>query len=291
MWTTGGVRMIERRKNDGDLNWLFLPGGPGLGSESLQELVDAVNVPGTSWLVDLPGDGSNLNPPGAREDPFASWPQVLLEAAEAVPNPICVGHSTGGMYLLSTPALESVLVGLVLVSSAPDASWQPAFVAMTKREPISAVADAMARYEADPGRDTLRDLTVASASWNFADNFIRAGTEFLARMPYNNDAVVWSMQNFDNTYTAAWWPSEIPTLIVSGRGDRIVDRSLWDDARFNGRNVLHRTIPGAQHFPWIEQPEAVRSAFADITRAINVFRSGRAASLAWPATPASHPAP
>ena len=273
MWTAGGVRMIERRKNDGNLNWLFIPGGPGLGSESLQELVDAVNVPGTSWLIDLPGDGSNLAPPEAREDSFAAWPQVLLEAAQAVPDPVFVGHSTGGMYLLSTPALERVLVGLDLVSSAPDASWQPALAAMTKREPISAVAEAMTRYEAAPGNDTLRDLTVASAPWNFAGDFIPAGTKVLARMSYNNEAVVWSAQNFDGTYAAAWWPSQIPTLVVSGGDDRIVDQSLWDETRFNGQNVLHRSIEGGQHFPWIERPEAVRSAFEDIAHAIDVFLS------------------
>jgi len=69
MFTRSGVHMVQHRVNRGDLNWLFLPGGPGLGSESLHELVAAVQTPGTSWLVDLPGDGSNIDPPGAGEDP------------------------------------------------------------------------------------------------------------------------------------------------------------------------------------------------------------------------------
>lgn len=65
---------------DGHLNGLLLPGGPGLGSKSLQELADAMIVAGSVWLVDLPGDGSNTVP--ANRDPFEEWPQV--EAADAM---------------------------------------------------------------------------------------------------------------------------------------------------------------------------------------------------------------
>ena len=98
-----GYWLRARVRREGTLNWLFLPGGPGIGSESLLELVDALDVPGTCWSVDLPGDGSNTIRPGAGPDPYSGWPQVLIEAAEAVPNPVYVGHSTGGLYLLFDP--------------------------------------------------------------------------------------------------------------------------------------------------------------------------------------------
>ena len=128
--TAGGVRMRRHTRRPGDLNWLFLPGGPGIGSESLVELVDAIEVPGTTWLVDLPGDGSNVI--DVPDDPYSSWPDILLEAATAVPRPVFVGHSTGGMYLLSVPALDRLLAGLVLISTAPNARWRPAFAQMTQ---------------------------------------------------------------------------------------------------------------------------------------------------------------
>ncbi|MEO7122743.1 MAG: alpha/beta hydrolase, partial [Lacisediminihabitans sp.] len=125
VFTPSGVRLRAVRTNPGQLNWLFLPGGPGLGSESLAELVAAVDVAGTSWLVDLPGDGSNVDAPGAPANPYELWPQVFLEAVAAVDNPVCVGHSTGGEYLLSIPELEHRIRGLVLVSSAPNSEWMP----------------------------------------------------------------------------------------------------------------------------------------------------------------------
>lgn len=78
--------MRLHRVRDSEANWLFLPGGPGIGSERLRELVDAVAVSGCLWLVERPGDGSNANAPGAPANPcslwdrqyrFAWWPTTL----------------------------------------------------------------------------------------------------------------------------------------------------------------------------------------------------------------------
>ena len=168
---------------DEDIDWLFLPGGPGIGAESLRELVDSVDVPGRSWLVDLPGDGSNIDAPGAPADPYALWPQVLLEAAEAFENPVYVGHSTGGEYLLSTPALAEHLVGLVLISTAPDASWLPVFEQMVSHDPLPGVEKANVRYESEPTVANLRAAAVESAPWNFVGDAVAPGAKLLSRMP------------------------------------------------------------------------------------------------------------
>jgi pimeloyl-ACP methyl ester carboxylesterase len=269
-FTPSGVRLRARARHaGGDLDWLFLPGGPGIGSESLHELVDAVAVPGTSWMVDLPGDGSNVGAPGAPADPYAAWPQVLLEAAQAVAQPVFVGHSTGGMYLLSTPALEELLAGLVLVSTAPDASWMAAFAAMTHRDPLIAVDRATAGYDAAPTDANLSAVAVASAPWNFGADTVATGAALLGRMPYNRAAVAWSDEHFDTTYAATWWPRALPTLIVSGDDDRIVTQDLWDAPAYRGAHVLRRTIAGGAHFPWIERPDAVRAAFAELVARID----------------------
>ncbi len=87
-FTPSDVRLTRRAARPGRLNWRFLPGGPGIGSESLHELVGALDVPGSIWLVDLPGDGSNRNRKGAPDDPFSVWPQVVVEAAMDLPNAV-----------------------------------------------------------------------------------------------------------------------------------------------------------------------------------------------------------
>jgi pimeloyl-ACP methyl ester carboxylesterase len=211
-FTPSGVRLRRRSRELGDLNWLLLPGGPGIGSESLHELADALNVPGSIWMIDLPGDGSNVDPPGAPPDPFSCWPMVLVEAAQALPNAIYVGHSTGGMYLLSAPKVEQHIVGLALVSAAPDARWRGRFIQMTRRHPLPAVDAATAIYKHKRTSAAMRDIAVASAEWSFTTQSLDVGRKLLGRMPYNGLAIAWSARNFDETYTSAWWPQTIPTL-------------------------------------------------------------------------------
>jgi pimeloyl-ACP methyl ester carboxylesterase len=72
-------------------------------------------------------------------------------------------------------------------------------------------------------------------------------------------------QSDDNkTYISTWWPQTIPTLIVSGADDRIVWQGAWEEPRFRGNIVMHRTIEGGAHFPWIENPHAVQQAFSEL---------------------------
>ena len=257
--TPSRVRMRRHSTREGDLNWLLLPGGPGIGSESLHELADAMDVPGTIWLVDLPGDGSHTE--HGLADPFVSWPEVLLEAAQAVPNAVFAGHSTGGMYLLATPALRDHVRGIALLDTAPNHDWHACYVQMTIDDPLPRFNAALAAYEADKSLDHLTTLVVESAEWNFEPGSVEAGRELLSRMPYNSAAVDWSDANFDHTFTAQWFPNDIPVLRLWGDNDRIVSQAAWDAPMYRTPNVLERPISDAGHFPWIENPEAVRVAF------------------------------
>ena len=238
---------------------MFVPGGPGLGSESVAGLVDVVAPPGTSWLVDLPGDGSNRD----GTDPYARWPDVLREAATALDDVIMVGHSTGGMFILATRGIDSHLRALALISSAPHAGWRARFADYARAHPLPAVADAARRYDENPSDESLRALTLAAAPWNFTASGLRAGVDVMKSLPYNSAAVQWADGNFDETYRAAWAPS-VPTLIAAGEDDHVVDQSLWLDAPgFDGPNVTRRTIENAAHFPWIDNPDGTHAAFAD----------------------------
>ena len=267
-FTPSGVRLRRAGRRPDPINWLLLPGGPGIGSESLVGLAAAMDVAGDIWLVDLPGDGSNRDAPGAGADPFMRWPGVVLDAAEALTNVVFVGHSTGGMYLLATPELERCVIGLALVDTAPDCSWHARYVAMTARHPLPDVEVAMAVYEADRRDENIAAVAVASAPWNFSPAGLEAGRELLAGMPYNSAAVDWSDAHFDHTYRAAWWSSSIPMLILAGSDDRIVWQGDWDQARFAGPNVIRTLIEGAGHFPWIEDPASVGYAFTALAERV-----------------------
>ena len=164
-----------------------------------------------------------------RRSPFLCWPMVLIEAAQALPNAIYVGHSTGGMLSSATPKVEQHIAGLALVSAAPDARWRARFIQMTRRHPLPAVDAATAIYKREGASVAMRDIAIASAEWSFTTQSLDVGRKLLGRMPYNGLAVAWSARNFDETYTSAWWPQTIPTLIVSGADDRIVWQGAWEN--------------------------------------------------------------
>ncbi|WP_202511921.1 alpha/beta hydrolase [Streptomyces sp. SID3343] len=268
-WTRSGVRLRLAASGAERWNWLFVPGGPGLGSQSLESLVEVVRVPGSAWLVDLPGDGSNRDLPNV-SDPYAHWPDVLVEAAQALDDVVMVGHSTGGMFMLSVPELEEQLAGLALIGSAPHAGWRTAFAQYTQDHPIPAVDTAAARYAERPDDRNLRALTLAATPWNFGEQAVPRGRALLEGAAYNHDAVAWADAHFDDIYRARWAPRTVPTLIVGGAQDHVVTQHLWqEEPAFTRPNILHRRIEGAAHFPWIDNPQAVHAAFTDLTHRLN----------------------
>ncbi|MFJ4277560.1 alpha/beta fold hydrolase [Streptomyces massasporeus] len=269
-WTRSGVRLRRVSEREGRWNWLFVPGGPGLGAESVAGLALTVEVPGTTWLVDLPGDGSNRGVPQVPARPYEHWPTVLAEAARLLDDVVMVGHSTGGMFMLSCPELEGQLTGMALVSSAPHAGWRETFAQWAGTHPLAGLAEAADAYGQDPNDETLRLLTLAAAEWNFTPEGLAAGRALLDGLPYCHEAVAWADAQFDAMYQALWEPHKgLPALVVSGAEDHVVDQGLWgDDPAFGRPHVLRRTIEGAAHFPWVENPRAVRAAFAELTASL-----------------------
>lgn len=266
LWTKLKSRLrLVGSNHSANYNWLFLPGGPGLGSESLSMLTKNLTLPGTMWHLDLPGDGSNNTP--HNEQYFAHWPDALLEAVSTLKNVILVAHSTGGMYALSTPKLEKVLVGLVLMDSAPDSSWQEEFVQYVQAHPLKQSNQLQAKYAKKPNNMLLKKITIASAPYSFTRKGLRKGISLLKTLPFNYKACEWSGKHFDQTYQAKWVPKKIPTLILAGEKDQIIPLHFFiQSKKFKRKNIMLREIKNAGHFPWIENPKGVVRVFNEYTQ-------------------------
>jgi Predicted hydrolases or acyltransferases (alpha/beta hydrolase superfamily) len=262
LWTESRARLQLLLGSGGEnVNWLFLPGGPGLGSESLLPLLEILKLPGSLWLFDLPGDGSNTTLDNVES--FSKWPVALIEAVSQFDQVVLVAHSTGGMYALSVPELESHLKGLVLLDSAPNAGWQASFTEIVRSFPIPGLQLLQETYEKNPNNQTLKELTLASAPYLFTQRGQASGIELLRSLPYNYKICQWSEKHFDRTYQAKWVPKTIPTLILSGEEDLVTPLKLFQgDKRFSRKNITFQSIKGAGHFPWIENPAEVAAAFS-----------------------------
>ncbi|MBA2652383.1 MAG: alpha/beta hydrolase [Tatlockia sp.] len=262
LWTSLKARLQLIATTSGAFNWLFLPGGPGLGSESLVPLTQLLKLPGRIWHLDLPGDGSNLTEDDSKF--FSKWSEALREVVSALDDIILVAHSTGGMYALATEDLEKSLTGLVLMDSAPDASWQQHFMRHVKRHPIPEVEILHKIYTKNPDNEILKNLTLLSAPYLFTKEGLSKDISFLESLPYNFRTCDWSARYFDTTYKAKWIPKNIPTLILAGEEDFITPISLFMESKeFQNPNILIKTIKNAAHFPWIENPNEVSRAFTE----------------------------
>lgn len=144
--TPSGARLQYQSSAGTSLHhWLFLPGGPGLGSEALAGLTRLFKdkIPGEIWHLDLPNDGSNrLN-----DQALSHWRPALIEAVCRFEKTILVAHSSLGMYAQTVPELEHHLQGLVLMSSAPDTAWQSQFAEYCAQHPDPATDAANDAYE------------------------------------------------------------------------------------------------------------------------------------------------
>lgn len=263
LWTSLRSRLhLVNHQGGGPYHWLFLPGGPGLGSESLNQLTQLLQLPGAIWHLDLPGDGSNLTSNNAEY--FSRWSEALVEAVEALDNVILVAHSTGGMYALATPALEKRLMGLVLMDSAPNASWQKIFMEYVREHPLAEVEKLQKIYNASPGNKILKELMIASSPYLFTETGLKKGVFMLENLPINYETCKWSAKHFDFTYQAKWIPKNIPTLILGGEKDHITPLSLFALSEdFQRENILIREICKAGHYPWMDNPEQISLVFRE----------------------------
>ncbi len=272
LWTLDGGRLqYQSSTGNSPINWLFLPGGPGLGSEALASLTEELKdkIPGVIWHFDLPNDGSNL----LKDKPLSNWPAAIIQAIKALDKVVLVAHSTPGMYVQTLPELEDLLHGLVLIGSAPDSSWQKTFADYCKQNEDPNILEAEKKYTENPNNETLRQLLIASAKYCFiTKKTLIAGQKLFKQLPINEQAAAWSSRHFDSeNYSAIWIPKKIPTLITSGSNDPITPLAFYSaNKRYHRNNILIKEIDAAGHYPWFENPQEIISIFEEFSKKLTI---------------------
>jgi len=190
-------------------------------------------------------------------------------------NVILVAHSSGGMFALATPELENNLLGLVLMDSAPNASWQNLFTENVKNNPLAEAETLHEKYEKNPSNTLLRELTIASAPYFSTSTSLEKIIKVLSLLPFNYKSHLWAENNFDRTYQAKWIPEKIPTLIFSGDQDPITPLILFSQAQeFQRQNIWIRDIKNASHFPWMDNPAQVNQVFVEYCQWLEGYVAG-----------------
>lgn len=255
------VRYELYQTNGGkDWNWLLFPGGPGADSCYLRSLVNELQLPGNVWLVDLPGNGSNVTD----NENFDLWFEIFPKIVKQFENPIVVGHSFGGMLPMLYPELEATLKGCVILNSSP-VLWLEEAVKYAKQFHLPDLTNEMQAFINLPNQETFQTALNACMPYYFPESTLEKGRELLSQVPLQYRAAIWGqIKAIEGKLLAQWIPQQVPTLIIGAKYDCICPFSLFrNDSRFQRKNIRLLFLEDAGHFPWIENPNAVRAAFEE----------------------------
>jgi len=242
---------------DSGYTWIFLPGGPGLGSDYLEPLCKQLNLPGTHLLVDFPKDGNNhqgiLN--------FNYWKRGLIDLLTQYENPILVTHSFSGMLALDTPELEPFLKGLVLINTTSRNSFFEHVSAMQEKHQLPDLVPPAAEYHLAPSSETYKQFWETYKHYCFTAEELPLSEEMISLFAFNNESYYYAIEQFYPNYQGRWYP-KIPTLTIASENDFICPPNIFTgDKLFQRENILNKIINKAGHCPWVLQINELRSYF------------------------------
>ncbi len=250
-WTKSKARLSRMsQETDSDLNWIFVPGGPGLGSEIFKQLTNQIELPGVVWHFDFPNDGSNR----LKNFQFSEkiWKQSLLESVDLFNHPVLVAHSFGGMVALSIPELEKKLGGLILMNSSPNQEWMKLFSGYTKVHPNPALEQAKLEYSKMPSDQTFKEFTLLAAPYFFTELSMKEGLALLSKLPYSHKSYDWAQTYFHPNYEANLILNDFPVLVLGGELDFLTPLILFSkNPCFSKDNIEILELKGVGHFPWV----------------------------------------
>ncbi len=106
----------------------------------------------------------------------------------------------------------------------------------------------------------MRALYLLESYYFFTDKYRAQGIEqIVSKLEYCIPTEHWWYREGAKFYAEIKWvPQKVPTIIIGGNDDFITPMAVYEQAlNFQRENIRMVTIPGAGHFPWLEQPRLV----------------------------------
>jgi pimeloyl-ACP methyl ester carboxylesterase len=252
-----GCLLTLEKSGDLDQHWLFLPGGPGIGSESIRGLIKSLSLKGHCYRVDLPGDGSHRMHHAIS---LKNWQQALLEAASFFKNVVLVGHSFGAMLMQTIPELEPHLKGMVWLNAAPNCNW---FYSFRERAISCGLPDPLPEKMAFLQSPTYFQYSLMmkhSIPYQLGNHRAHESASYFESLALNEVSYLWGLTEFHPFYRATWLPV-IPTFIFISQKDVMIPPDVFNDKSFDRENFTKCVIENGCHLPWFDDPQKIRIAF------------------------------
>ncbi|MGX6960684.1 MAG: alpha/beta fold hydrolase [Rickettsia endosymbiont of Pentastiridius leporinus] len=249
------------------LNWLFLPGGPGMGANYLINFVLRLDLQGSLFIGDFPGDGDNRN---TAEINYENWKTGLIEVVNKLAPCILVTHSFSGMFALTIDSLEKLLTGLVIMSSAPDNAWLELLKETANEYNLPDITDDIKKLYANKTDKQLKEFFYANIPYLFCEHEIPAGRDLLDSSSYNVKTKIWGDLEFHKSYKYSWIPKELPTLIIGSHDDRLLPIKLFlENTEWARPNINIVELHNTGHFPWLSCLARINEELSGVTKDIN----------------------
>ncbi|MDR3477216.1 MAG: alpha/beta hydrolase [Gammaproteobacteria bacterium] len=247
-------------------NWLFLPGGPGLGSEYLIAHCKKLKLPGTITVLDFPKDGTNEQ--GILG--IQHWQEGLVDLLKNFHRPILVTHSFSGMLVLSMPDIEKHLAGLVLMNTTTVNSFFEHVSAMRDKHQLPDLLPAASAYHLNPSNQTYREFWDTYKYYCFTADEMAEGEKIIPLFAFNNESYHYAITHFFMNYSCKWHPTTIPLMTITSENDFICPPLIFkQDKRFQSHNVINKVIIKAGHCPWLIYFDAVQECFNEYIEKLN----------------------
>lgn len=237
--------------------WLFLPGGPGIGSGYLAPFVEQLNLPGTKLIADFPADGGNEH----GELDLTLWNEGLVDLVRSLNKPILVAHDFSTLFVLNNPALETHLGGIVLMNGSCENSFVTHINHMRTQHQLPDLAQSTCAYHLNPITPLYQAFWQVYKFYYFSAEEQRLGNEMMAAFEYNNCAYYFGLYHFYPEYQCRWLPKIAAMTIASEHDSICPPRIFIDNCAFQQTNFSHYIISNAGHCPWLKQLPQVQRCF------------------------------
>lgn len=261
-YTKYGYR-INQIKEESGFTWIFLPGGPGLGSEYLINFCQQLKLPGNILIVDFPKDGTN--PEGILD--FISWQEGLIDLLQSYPNPVLVTHSFSGMFCLNLPEIERHIAGLVLMNTTTLNSFFAHVSTMKEQFDLPDLIPPASEYHLNPSNESYKKFWNTYKYYCFTNEELAEGEKMLPLLAFNNAAYHYAIEHFYPDYRCRWQPEKIPAMTIASEKDYICPPDIFiTDQRFQADNISNKLIKQAGHCPWLTQMPQIQDCFNEFLK-------------------------
>lgn len=247
---------IKSEKSD-RINWLFLPGGPGLPVDVYKTLWRHMSTKGKIFALDLYAGSRRPATQNDKAKMLRSWRRSVEVASTRLHPAIVVGHSFSSMLILDQPNCVRQVRGLVLISAAPNGKWLQHLDAFKDEFFIRQSAICEMNYRATQSNRNFRRMWSSWAPYYFGPRNLIWAQQYLLRLHYNAAAFELGEYFWPKYKQVGRMPS-ISVNFISGSDDKITPLSdiMHISARFDDKTLYHE-ISKSGHFPWIDEPQEV----------------------------------